>query len=514
MEVGNSREKALPKIFNLTVLNLLDVYGVSRMERTSRLWREFLQTPDGQGVWQRVVHEVVGKVQIESYKLALGLRAGQPYEQERLDLQSRNWRRIMRMHRANIRFPHYKTDHKVTLLANHTGPVLCMGLGGPYLFSGGADGKLLMYRVPLFLTFTPEREREFKKPPAPSRYFGQPKTKNGLNFAHDGPILAVVAGKDFVMSAGVDGIIKLWKMESAPGSACARRFLFHKLAVWCMALGQMDHDGEQIEVLISGSADRTIAVWNIWGPKGARPLLRLEGHFAGVSALCLVPMHHQLVSGSEDATMRVWSLETGRCETVLEGHTQAITALVAWHGAAAGRQYDVIFSASRGGDVRMWDRQAAVQLLCVQAHAGPVASLTPSLVPECCMVSAGVDGVLRLWRTDDLVNLRTIHAPKPSQIAAEEENLRRQMELEHASRLADIEKDLANAALQHSDGLAARDSPTSSTSPGNLSPLHAGGGRGYSERMAAMADNDVRKERATPGLSLRPESSETLNPKP
>ena len=217
MEVGNSREKALPKIFNLTVLNLLDVYSVSRMERTSRLWREFLQTPDGVAVWQRVVHEVAGKVQIDSYKIALGLRAGQSYEQERLDLQSRNWRRIMRMHRANTRFPYYRTDHKVTLLANHAGPVLCMVIGGPYLFSGGADGKLLMYRIPLFLTFTPEREREFKQPPAPSRYFGQPKTKNGLNIAHDGPILSVAAGKDFVLSAGVDGEIRLWRMESAPG---------------------------------------------------------------------------------------------------------------------------------------------------------------------------------------------------------------------------------------------------------------------------------------------------------
>jgi len=43
---------------------------------------------------------------------------------------------------------------------------------------------------------------------------GQPKTKNsGVNFAHEGPLLSIVAAKNFVMSGGVDGVIKLWRME-------------------------------------------------------------------------------------------------------------------------------------------------------------------------------------------------------------------------------------------------------------------------------------------------------------
>ena len=89
--------------------------------------------------------------------------------------------------------------------------MLCMCLGGPYLFTGGSDGKLLMFRIPLFLTFTKERVREFKTPPAPSRAFGQAKIKGGPNLAHDGPILCMAAEKDFVISGGVDGQIKLWR---------------------------------------------------------------------------------------------------------------------------------------------------------------------------------------------------------------------------------------------------------------------------------------------------------------
>ena len=39
-----------------------------------------------------------------------------------------------------------------------------------------------------------------------------------------------------MISGGVDGTIKLWRMESAPGSACARKYLGHKGAVWSFVL--------------------------------------------------------------------------------------------------------------------------------------------------------------------------------------------------------------------------------------------------------------------------------------
>jgi WD40 repeat protein len=371
MEAGNIREKALPKVFNLKVFDFLDIKGISKMERSARLWRDLLQTRDGQVAWQRVVHEAVGKERIECYKVALGLRAGQSYEQETNDLQSRNWRRIMRMHRSNLRLPLYQTKAKVTLLKDHIGAVLAMCTGGPYLFTGGADGKLLMFRVPVFLTFTKERERTLMTPPQPVRGFGQSRTKNGPNFAHDGPVLCLIGEKDFVLSGGVDGTIKLWKMESAPGNACARKYIGHQGAIWCLALGTHTQDGSDIQVMISGSADRTVVIWNIWGPKNARPLMVLKGHFGGVTCLCFVPGMGQVVSGSEDCSIRLWRLtkkeaahKQGLCEMVLEGHTEAVTALSVFCGKAypCGTSYDVIYSASRAGDIRMWNREGAVQL--------------------------------------------------------------------------------------------------------------------------------------------------------
>ena len=66
MEVGNTREKALPKAFHLNMFEYLDVNDVSLLERSSRLWRDLLQTPDGVGIWQRVVHERVGLINVQA----------------------------------------------------------------------------------------------------------------------------------------------------------------------------------------------------------------------------------------------------------------------------------------------------------------------------------------------------------------------------------------------------------------------------------------------------------------
>jgi WD40 repeat protein len=207
-----------------------------------------------------------------------------------------------------------------------------------------------MFRIPLFLTFTKERVREFKTPPAPSRAFGQAKIKGGPNLAHDGPILCMAAEKDFVISGGVDGQIKLWRMESAPGSACARKYLGHKGAIWAMVIGSAMYDEEEIQVLISGSADRTIAIWNLFGAKGAPPIKTLTGHFGSISAICFVSWRKQVVSGSEDNTVRIWAMSTGLCETVLEGHSQAITCLLPWRGRVGDVTLSVVFSASREGN--------------------------------------------------------------------------------------------------------------------------------------------------------------------
>ena len=95
-------------------------------------------------------------------------------------------------------------------------------------------------------------------------------------------------------------------------------------------------------VLLSGSLDNTIKVWNV---ETGKPLKTLFGHIEGVWAVDGGPL--RVVSGSHDRTIKIWERETGRCQTTLVGHRGAVTCL--------SLADDKIVSGSDDGDLRIWD---------------------------------------------------------------------------------------------------------------------------------------------------------------
>ncbi|KAG6376050.1 WD40 repeat-like protein [Boletus reticuloceps] len=94
-------------------------------------------------------------------------------------------------------------------------------------------------------------------------------------------------------------------------------------------------------VLISGSLDNTIKVWDVETGKATRTLF---GHIEGVWAVACDKL--RLVSGSHDRTIKVWNREEGRCTTTLFGHRGAVTCI--------GLGEDKIVSGSDDCDVRIW----------------------------------------------------------------------------------------------------------------------------------------------------------------
>lgn len=94
-------------------------------------------------------------------------------------------------------------------------------------------------------------------------------------------------------------------------------------------------------VLLSGSLDNTIKVWDLETGKASQTLF---GHIEGVWAVASDKL--RLVSGSHDRTVKVWAREEGRCVATLVGHRGAVTCL------ALGE--DKIVSGSDDGDIRIW----------------------------------------------------------------------------------------------------------------------------------------------------------------
>ena len=110
----------------------------------------------------------------------------------------------------------------------------------------------------------------------------------------------------------------------------------------------------------------------------------IEGHTAPVR--CVAVGEDFLASGSEDDTVRLWALSSGRCLAVLEGHIAAVIGL-----ALAG---DVLVSGSDDSTVRIWSTH---EMQCLHVLTGHVGTVHGIAIGAACVVSAGMDGTARLW---------------------------------------------------------------------------------------------------------------------
>jgi hypothetical protein len=104
---------------------------------------------------------------------------------------------------------------------------------------------------------------------------------------------------------------------------------------------------------ISGSFDATLKVWDL--EQGAL-LSTLEGHDKAVRALAVTPDGRRAVSGSDDETLKVWDLDQGALLSTLEGHGSGVSAVaVTPDGQRA-------VSGSDDRTLRLWDLQTYQEL--------------------------------------------------------------------------------------------------------------------------------------------------------
>ena len=76
-------------------------------------------------------------------------------------------------------------------------------------------------------------------------------------------------------------------------------------------------DGKYI---VSGSDDRTVRVWSV---DTGQQIRRLDGHTNFVMCVCVTPDGKHIVSRSSDNTVRVWLVDTGQQIRQLNGHANS-----------------------------------------------------------------------------------------------------------------------------------------------------------------------------------------------
>jgi WD40 repeat protein len=72
------------------------------------------------------------------------------------------------------------------------------------------------------------------------------------------------------------------------------------------------------KIIASGSADKTIRLWNGYGGKLIRTI---NGHSDAVLSVAISPDSQTIASGSADKTIRLWNLIGGQQHHILAGHS-------------------------------------------------------------------------------------------------------------------------------------------------------------------------------------------------
>ena len=90
-----------------------------------------------------------------------------------------------------------------------------------------------------------------------------------------------------------------------------------------------------------------------------RETMVLKGHAATVLSVAFSPDGKRIVTGSEDATARIWNAETGAEIAVLRGHNGGLSASFSPDGKR-------ILTAGLDGTARIWDAATGEQTVLLQ----------------------------------------------------------------------------------------------------------------------------------------------------
>jgi WD40 repeat protein len=146
------------------------------------------------------------------------------------------------------------------------------------------------------------------------------------------------------------------------------------------------HDGR---LVATGSDDKTVKIWEL---ASGRELRTLSGHTGAVHSLAFGPDDRWLVSGSTDNSVRFWDLASGRETRTID----LVAAGVQTNAVVLSPDGKTFVSASFEREIRIWDVATANQIGVLSGHTSAVMALAFSHDGR-VLVSAGLDKTVRVW---------------------------------------------------------------------------------------------------------------------
>ncbi len=167
------------------------------------------------------------------------------------------------------------------------------------------------------------------------------------------------------------------------GRCAIKIFKGHSNGVMCL---QTDD-----EILATGSYDATIKIWDI---ESGRELRTLRGHTSGVRALQFDDT--KLISGSLDQSIKVWNWRTGECLSTYTGHIGGVIGL--------HFQSSILASGSVDKTIKMWNFEDK-STFTLRGHTDWVNAVRVHAASQ-TLLSASDDCTVRLWDLESRACLR------------------------------------------------------------------------------------------------------------
>jgi len=153
------------------------------------------------------------------------------------------------------------------------------------------------------------------------------------------------------------------------------------------------------KLVLSGSDDRTVRLWDL---QTGRELRRFDGLRGAVSAVAFSPDGKWAVAGGQERVLVLWRIADGKELRRMTGHTDPIAAV------AFSPDGKLIASGGTDRTVRLWDATTGKEIRVLTGHEGKVTSL--AFAPNGkTLASASHDHSVRLWEIETGETLRVLH---------------------------------------------------------------------------------------------------------
>jgi transcription initiation factor TFIID subunit 5 len=194
-----------------------------------------------------------------------------------------------------------------------------------------------------------------------------------------------------------DSTVRVWDMRLSKQPQRRDENENNPGAGWCAPAPQVfrGHSGPvyacsvspDYENVLTCSEDSTVRLWNL---ELSANLMAYRGHSGPVWDVAYAPLAPFFATASHDRTARLWSVERAAPLRILAGHLSDVDA-VCFHDNS-----HYLATGSIDKAVRLWELRAGPCVRVLSAHTGPVHTLAFSPCGQ-YLSSAGADGAVIVW---------------------------------------------------------------------------------------------------------------------